>query len=231
MKSTSGDSSASTYYFSNVRAIAVLLLIFLHVALSYSPVSAKWWIVSDPQKTAVADALSGALDLALMPILSFIAGYFAYPSYRKENPLSFLLKKAKKLMVPWLFGVLFLNPALVNAIRLSRGGSLRDYAANALGYYLDFFRAPGGVLQDRSASPDFFSQYHLWFLSLLFYFFVCYLAYRVLREAMNSGSGEKPVRSGHFGAAVLALVFSSSLGYFALHELFGNGGGEIKSGR
>ncbi|WP_028972978.1 acyltransferase family protein [Spirochaeta cellobiosiphila] len=196
----------STYFFNNIRATVVLLVILLHVVLAYSANSDKWWIVVDNQKSVIADILAGSLDIMLMCILFFIAGYFAYPSFMKCNSLQFFIKKIKNLMFPWLMGVLFLNPFLVNVIQFQRDNNIA-LISNTLSYYKQM------IIQDRSGSQNFFSHYHFWFLSLLFYFFFGFILFKKIHHIRKN-----VVKS--FVTDIILLVIISSLGYFLFYSLF-----------
>ena len=213
------EKNDGTFFFSNIRATIVLLVIFLHSALAYSTVSDRWWILADPQKTVMADIIAGALDIMLMSILFFIAGYFTLPSYTKCSSYQFLIKKLKNLMLPWLMSVLLLNPFLVNVIHYCNGNSNRSFLANTIVYYRNFLRVPLKIIQDRSESPFFFSHYHVWFLLLLFFFFIGFIVFRMISTRIKLRNMEAH-STGRFTTDVIALITLSSLGYFMFHAFF-----------
>jgi len=206
----------STLFFSNIRAVVVLLVILLHVALAFAPAAANWWYVVNSRKTILADIIAGSLDIMLMSILFFIAGYFTLPSYQKCPDYRFLLKKARNLMVPWLIGMLLLNPFLVNVIHSKMGNGGNNFK-KTLSYYQNFIQWPEKVLQNRVDSPLFFSQYHFWFLSLLFFFFCgFYLMQKLFGKTeirIERATSKRTVLT-----AFLSLTLISSLGYFLIFE-------------
>ena len=208
----------STFFFNNIRAIVVMLVILLHVALTYSTFSDKWWIVVDTQKTILADILSGSLDIMLMSILFFIAGYFTLPSFTKCSYLQFFCKKLKKLMLPWLLGVLLLNPFLVNVIQFQSNNEM-SFLKNIIFYYSCFFQIPKMIIQNRSESPLFFSHYHFWFLSLLFFFFIGFIIFKKIDKRNKTIKFKRNVKK-IFLIDITSLIVISSLGYFLFYSLF-----------
>jgi glucans biosynthesis protein C len=61
------------------------------------------------------------LDVPIMPILFFLAGYFALRSLQKRGTWLFLKDKLVRIGIPWIFGALFLAPLITYMIYFSRG--------------------------------------------------------------------------------------------------------------
>ena len=78
-------------FLDNLRYLLVLLVVVLHAACSYSKLT-HWWCVSDSSSPFFDDLLM-VLDVFLMPILFFIAGYFAISSLQDKGINHFLKKK------------------------------------------------------------------------------------------------------------------------------------------
>jgi len=139
----------------------VILVVLLHVALAYCSFTKKWWIVVSDNSSIAADIISGSLDIFLMPVLFFVSGYFAIPSFVKCSSKDFIIKKIKGLNFSWIVGVILFNPFLVAMVHIQEVSSFSGYIDLALEYYRNFVTLPVSVIQDRTLSPAFFSHYHL----------------------------------------------------------------------
>ena len=86
-------------FFDNVRSLAVLLVVLFHAAISYSNV-VPWWYVVDSSRSQLFDVFTAILAVFVMPVLFFVAGYFALPSLQHKGPTAFLKSKFKRLGIP-----------------------------------------------------------------------------------------------------------------------------------
>jgi len=96
------------------------------------------------------------LDTFVMPTLFFVSGYFTPSSLENKGGSTFLKGKLKRLMLPWLFGVLILIPLYKVIFLASRGLPQETWTT--------YFHFSNGI----------FSQSWLWFLPVLFSFNVAY---------------------------------------------------------
>lgn len=108
------------YFFDNLRACVIVLVIVLHGSITYMAYAPTWWYVLDPQNSAFFTWLVMLIDVPIMPILFFIAGYFALPALQKRGVKRFLQEKFVRLGIPWIFGVVFLAPLVTYLIYVSR---------------------------------------------------------------------------------------------------------------
>ncbi|TKB43735.1 acyltransferase family protein [Thalassotalea mangrovi] len=152
--------SGSFQYLTNLRTCIVILVVLYHVGLVYesSGVGAVFWIVDDENTNPVSGIINLILDSFVMPLMFFIAGVFALPSLKAKSNVGFIKIKAARLMMPWLFGVVFLIPIYMLIFHYSRDATVIDYSA------LWFW------------NNSTISQSWLWFLPVLFYFHLILLA-------------------------------------------------------
>ncbi len=69
------DQTQHRYYFmDNLRAVAMLIGIFFHAALAYSPYIHNVWYVADPAKSMVLDFFVSISHLFRMPLFFLISG-------------------------------------------------------------------------------------------------------------------------------------------------------------
>lgn len=157
-------------FLDNLRAFVVILVIVLHGSMSYMAYAPTWWYVLDKQNSLLFTMLVLLVDVPIMPIMFFIAGYFALPSLRRRGARAFVKEKGVRIGLPWVFGALFLAPLTAYMIYVSR-------------------QVPMGYLQFWATDfwGDLYQQSVYWFLGILFALFVVlalvYARSRRLQEA------------------------------------------------
>jgi|GEM_PF-1826155 len=207
------------YFFNNARSFIVILVVMLHIALAYSGFTKQWWIVVSDKSTIIADIICGAFDIFLMPILFFISGFFTSSSYDRETPLGFIRKKLKALYIPWFAGVILLNPFLVIIIRIARSED-SDWFSLIVSYCLKFINLPLNPIQDRTLNPYFFSHYHLWYLSLLFYFFIGYTLFRITSQYFRLTPCNSNRKKTNVFLHIISVITLSAIGYSVMYFIF-----------
>lgn len=148
------------YFLDHLRAAVILLVILLHASMTYMAYAPEWWYVVAPENSLALTALVLVLDVPNMQALFFIAGFFAYASLAKHGPGRFVLQKAVRIGLPWLFAVVFLAPLVTYLIPYTRGIAPP---------YLQFW------------AVDFWGPYYqqavYWFLGVLLLLFVVLAAF------------------------------------------------------
>lgn len=143
------------YFLDNLRAFVVLCVVVLHGSMTYMAYAPTWWYVLDSQNSLFFTALVLLIDVPIMPIMFFIAGYFAWPALQKRGSRQFLRDKFVRIGLPWILGALFLAPPIAYMIYFTRHipmGYLQFWAT-------DFW----GPLYQQSV---------YWFLGVLFTMFL-----------------------------------------------------------
>jgi hypothetical protein len=138
-----------------------MLVVVLHGSMTYMAYAPPWWYVVDPENSLFFTALVLLIDVPIMFILFFVAGYFALPSLMKRGSKMYLKDKFIRIGLPWIFGVLLLAPPTAYMIYFSR---------NVPVTFIQFW------------STDFwglmYQQSVYWFLGILFLMFsILSLAY------------------------------------------------------
>jgi len=98
-------------FLDHIRYLMVLLVVIYHSVAAYSTV-APHWAYHDTSFLA-ADIIRELLDVFMMPVLFFVAGYFALPSLEKKGLWAFLKDKIARLLVPWALAVLIFMPLVL----------------------------------------------------------------------------------------------------------------------
>lgn len=149
------NQSTRFYFLDNLRAFVILLVVILHGSMTYMAYAPAWWYVLDPQNSLFFTILVLLIDIPIMLVMFFIAGYFALPSLIKRGPAKFIKDKFARIGAPWLIGALFLAPPTAYMIYFSRGAPL-----TFLQFWTTAFWGEG------------YQQSVYWFLGVLFLFFI-----------------------------------------------------------
>lgn len=184
MTNTDSQNQNRLAFLDNLRSFIVLLVVVLHVGVAYSN-GLPWWYVTDSDKSSFFDLSTCVLDSFMMPVLFFIAGYFALPSLRRRAVGAFMAAKLKRLGIPWFFGVFFLVPVMPYLYHYTRAAMPLSFWA----FWNGFVKSVGDfkivLIEPSSISNDVnlmngFNHHHLWFISLLLFFFIGFaLLYQV----------------------------------------------------
>jgi len=104
----------------NLRAFVIFLVLVLHASISYMAFAPQWWYVLDPKRSLFFTGLVLVIDVPIMLIMFFLAGYFAFGSLARRGPGRFMRDKLVRIGLPWVFGVLVLAPPTSYLIYYSR---------------------------------------------------------------------------------------------------------------
>ncbi|MDM8526913.1 acyltransferase [Anaerolineales bacterium HSG24] len=143
------------FFLDNLRAFNIMLVVLLHGAMTYMAYAPQWWYVVDSQNSLFFTLLVLLVDIPIMQIMFFVAGYFALPSLRKRGIQTFLKNKFIRVGAPWIFGALFLAPPTAYIMYFSR-----QLPVSLVEFWIgDFWGAA-------------YQQSVYWFLGVLFFFFI-----------------------------------------------------------
>ncbi|WP_018703727.1 acyltransferase family protein [Anaeromusa acidaminophila] len=145
------------YFLDNLRAAIILLVIIFHIALGYIAPPLPWWYVVDTQTSQAFIPFTLTVDVFIMPVMFWIAGYFTLPVLQRKGIGSFFRNKFYRIVLPWLAGAILVAPAMTYMIWFSRSATPPPY--------LYFWQNIFFLLQ-------VFNHAHYWFLGLLFYFYL-----------------------------------------------------------
>ncbi|HNY13758.1 MAG TPA: acyltransferase family protein [Candidatus Wallbacteria bacterium] len=149
-------------FLDNLRSFIIILVVVFHASLIYMFDAPEWWYVIDNGKSKALSLIVLFLNIFMMPVIFFISGYFADASYRTKSVAQFITSKFSRLIVPWLAGVALIAPVQVYLHNASRN-------------------IPTASLSDLLFFKGSFHQGHMWYLSLLFVFFMCYALIRAAK--------------------------------------------------
>lgn len=141
-----------------LRIIAVLLLIPFHCAMvffTYEP-----FYVKSSSSHFLLDYFVFFLSPWHMPLLFMIAGMSSFYALQKRDYKQYISERTKRLLIPFLFGVLFIVPPQPYL------AYIREHADSTISDFLKqyFFHIQG----DFSGYTGFFTPAHLWFILYLY---------------------------------------------------------------
>ena len=188
------------YFLDNLRAFVIVLVVILHGSMVYMVGAPEWWYVVDAQNSLFFTSLVFLIDVPIMLIMFFIAGYFAMPSLVKRGPDQFLRDKFIRVGAPWLVGVFFLAPLTAYMVYIKWGNPMT---------YLQFWTT------DFWAAA--FQQSVYWYLGVLFSFFFLLVLACDISERLRNAKRQLSVPTWKLFLSFWALM---SLGMFLMNQFF-----------
>jgi len=181
------------YFFDNLKAFIILLMVVFHIGMGYTTWDLKWWTVNDIQKNTFFDFFILETDVYIMPIMFMIAGYFAPTVLVKKGLAIFWQDKWKRIVLPWIGGVLFIAPFIAYSSFYSR----MDTPPNYLSFWKTGFFGP------------YYQQGPYWFLGILALFFLILTIAYQLNPSYFKMSAQKNTPSAWFFPAFALLTTAS----------------------
>ena len=111
MAVASGD-SVRIHYLDNLRALAMLLGVYLHGALAYAEPSRSVWIATNPQGNVAIDASIWWIHLFRMSLFFLLSGYFAKLMIQRKGLKPFLWNRGIRIALPFVLFWPFLMVAI-----------------------------------------------------------------------------------------------------------------------
>lgn len=149
------------HYIDWLRVLAVLLLFPFHTGRVFN--AGEAFYVKGPETSTMVARLLGFIDVWHMPLLFLLAGASTYLALGKRTRVEYARERVRRLLVPFVFGVLVLIPPQTwFGARFNSGytGSYADYLASG-----DF------LVPDIREGGDYYGGLgtgHLWFILFLF---------------------------------------------------------------
>lgn len=135
----------------NIRAIAIIIVVFGHSIILYSP---SWGMYNTVNKVYLFEILKQIINVVQMPIFFSLSGYLFYKTISKDNNfLNFLKLKFNRLILPFIFTAIFWMIPIKKIINYSNYNDIGMFEILKL------------VLTGKDAG-------HLWYLPTLFLIFL-----------------------------------------------------------
>ncbi len=178
-------------YIDNLRWICILLLFPYHAAMVFNCWGEGFYVRGISSEPISAFII--ACYTWFMPLLFALAGASSFYALQKRNAKYYAIERVKKLLVPFLLGVLVLIPAQTYFAERQHNGYTGGYFAQ---YKLFFTK-----VSDLSGYTGGFAVGHLWFL--LYLFVISLVCLPVMRRYL---AREKKIDGERFPFAALFLL-------------------------
>ena len=176
MNAVNQRSNNRLVFLDNLRFFLVLCVVLQHSSNAYS--SLTWWPVAENDSSIIAEWFRAVIDAFAMPLLFYIAGYFAIPTIQKGSINRFLKGKLKRLGIPWLVCILTICPILPLIYHYTRNNLTLSTSYWEL--WIELMKRAAQLdfgiiysMNDLMQSNQFYQRY-MWFLSLLILFFIVF---------------------------------------------------------
>ncbi len=90
------------HYMDNLRALAMLLGVFFHAGLAYSPLMNNYFPTVDRQQSVIVDVVLWFFHLFRMPLFFVVAGFFAAYLIQKRGLRGFFQLRLRRIALPFV---------------------------------------------------------------------------------------------------------------------------------
>lgn len=147
-----------------LRVLAFTMLIFYHTSLVFTN-----WIISNEENSNFLLYLAYSVSQWRMPLICVISGAGVFFAFKRRSVASFLGERLRRLLIPLIFGVLFITAPQMYYNRLFEGQQVASY--------LDFQLS---VFQFKIFPKGNFHWFHLWFIGYLLLYCILTLPFLVV---------------------------------------------------
>ncbi len=152
--------SRRIHYLDNLRAVAMLLGVYLHAALAYAQPAQSVWLATDTTSSVAVDASIWFIHLFRMGLFFLLSGYFAKLVIERKGSRHFIWSRCLRIVGPFVLFYPFLLAAMTVVIVFSL-----SYLAEPRGLMGLIAEATKGSSGEKKAAPP--GTMHLWFLYYL----------------------------------------------------------------
>lgn len=191
-----------------LRVMVVLLLIYYHSARVFD--NGDFYVKNSTLNKGI-DIVVGFGDIWAMPLLFFIAGAAVFFALRKRTGRKFLAERAKRLLVPLVFGVIVIVSLQIFVVYVQKPGNPVSYLA-FWKYQLSvapMTQIVAGTVDGALITGFTWELGHLWFIAYLFVFCIIALPlFLSIRSGRLKGASDRCARfcsRRRWGIFLLAL--------------------------
>lgn len=196
------------YYLDNLRWIAILCLFPIHTAVFYFPKGSHSFAFNSISENNLSMVFFLAITPILMGLLFLIAGMTTAYSLKGRSYSQYILERTKKLLTPFLAGIVTIIPFMYYIISLANGENIG---------FIPFMKSYLSVPLEVISKCE-----HLWFILCLFIVSLLGLIFISLASKRNFEiSKEKISIKVLISLGIFYLVLGNFLGFGATVTLSG----------
>lgn len=188
------------HYLDNLRALAMMLGVFLHAGLAYAHPAQAIWLATDPSSSIFVDVSIWFIHLFRMSLFFLLSGYFAKVMLDRYGTRSFLWKRTVRLVIPFLLFYPFLFVSMMAVIVFALG--YLPSPSGLMGIIAEASR-PGASNQEKPPPTTM----HLWFL----YYLVMFSGLGAALDRLSWFQWPSHWKSPWIGLAIPALLIPAAL--------------------
>jgi glucans biosynthesis protein C len=178
--------SPRIHYLDNLRAVAMLLGVYLHAALAYAQPAQSVWLATDTTSSVVVDASVWFIHLFRMGLFFLLSGYFAKLVIERKGIRHFVWSRCLRIVGPFVLFYPFLLAAMAVVIVFSLSYLVEP--RGLMGLIAEATKSSSG---EKKADPP--GTMHLWFLYYLAAFTIITLLACRLKWLRLSALFQRPV--------------------------------------
>jgi len=152
--------SDRVHYLDNLRALAMLLGVYLHASLAYAYPTQIVWLATDPQASVLVDASFCFIHLFRMGLFFLISGYFARLLITRKGLKGFVWNRTVRIVFPFILFYPALLVLLIAVIAFAM-----SYLSHPLGLMGVIVKASRE--NPQAGASQSWTTMHLWFLYYL----------------------------------------------------------------
>ena len=150
-------STKRVYYIDNLRWMTVSLLILYHAAMAYNTWGEANYIFLGEVKPISSVVVF--ISPWFMPLMFLLAGISSKFSLKKRGYKTFICERLKRLGIPFVLGIVVINPILSYVADVTHNG----YEGNYFAHYGIYF----SKFTDLTGYDGGFTLGHFWFIAVL----------------------------------------------------------------
>jgi len=188
--------------FDSIRAVMMILGVFLHSAITYSYLEYDGWpLYNSKEGHLFFDWLFGIIHIFRMPIFFIISGFFGALLFYKKSPSQMILNRLKRILLPFIVFIFILTPLNNIAVKYSMPLFLNPEENILL---IDIIRS----LNPHNFFP-YKGTYHLWFLYYLMMFSLFTPGlFKIVNGSFLQRSFNKIISNKNISIALLSIITS-----------------------
>lgn len=136
-----------------LRILAFTLLVFYHTSLIFELDN---WVIYNKESSSFLEYFAYSVSQWRMPLICIISGGGVFFAFKKRSTKTFLSERLRRLLIPLIFGVLFITTPQMYFYQLFKGHDIPSY--------LDFQKS---IFEFKIFPKGNLDWFHLWFIGYL----------------------------------------------------------------
>ena len=170
-------STSRIHYMDNIRAFAMLLGVFFHASLAYSPLMSQVWMGASTDNADYIDFIAFYTHGWRMPLFFLVAGFFGALLYEKRGAGAVIKNRSLRILLPLIIFLPLLTIAII---------AIFSWAVQAVSNPSPMLALISTMLNKPDAPSPPISTMHLWFLYYLIWFYALTLLFLFIHRKLNT---------------------------------------------